>query len=87
MTIKQQAFELVRDMYSVDVLNHSEYGMEWDMAMQCALISVKNKYHSNRELLYNLKSSGIDISEKVYLSRLQGLIDKEKEIIKEIEKL
>jgi len=52
-----------------------------------ALIAVENEYRSNRELLFNLKASGIDISEKVYLSRLQGLIDEEKEVKQEIEKL
>lgn len=52
-----------------------------------AIICVQNEYYSNRELLFNLKSHGVEISEKVYLSRLQGLIDEEKLLIEEIQKL
>jgi hypothetical protein len=54
---------------------------------ECAIIAVKNEYKSNRELLFNLKSCGVIESEKVYLSRLQGLIDEEALLIEEIEKL
>jgi len=39
MTAKEKAIELTRDMYSVDVTNPSEYGMEWNMAKQCALLA------------------------------------------------
>jgi hypothetical protein len=37
---KEKAEELTRDMHSVNVTNPSEYGMEWNMAKQCALIAV-----------------------------------------------
>jgi len=54
---------------------------------EISIILVKHEYKSNRELLFNLKSSGFTISDKVYLSRLQGLIDEENALIEEIKKL
>jgi len=51
---------------------------------EVAILIIKNEYKSNRELLFNLKSSGFSISDNVYLSRLQGLIDEENSIIEEI---
>lgn len=77
MKLKEKAKELVDDMY----------GFTFEECRLNAIACVKNEYYSNRELLYNLKSSGIEISEKVYLSRIQGLIDEEKLLIEEIEKL
>lgn len=49
-----------------------------------AVVLIQNEYKSNRELLYNLKSRGIYMSDNVYLSRLQGLIDEEISIINHI---
>jgi len=54
---------------------------------QCALICIENEYHSNRELLIHLKGSGVIENERVYLALLQKLIDEEKEVKQEIEKL
>jgi len=87
MTLKEKAEQLVYEMYHVDVVNLSEYGMEWNMAKQCALISVENEYYSLKEQLFNLRSCGIIESENVYLFRLQELIYEEKEVEQEIEKL
>ena len=49
-------------------------------AKQCALICVENEYHSLREMLFSLRSSKVIESEKVYLSRLEKLIELEKEV-------
>jgi len=87
MTPKEKAGQLVYGMYHVDVVNLSEYGMEWNMAKQCALIAIENEYYSLKEQLFNLRSCGIIESEKVYLFRLQELINEEKEVKQEIEKL
>jgi len=40
MIPKEKAEQLVYEMYHVDVVNLSEYGMEWNMAKQCALIAI-----------------------------------------------
>lgn len=50
----------------------------------CAIISVENEYKSLRELLFNLKSCHVLENEKVYLKRIQNLIDDEKLLIDEI---
>jgi len=79
MTPKEKAKELVE---KYEKLMSSDWYKK-----QCALIAVKNEYHSLRELLFNLRSCGVIESEKVYLVRLQNLIDEEKEVKQEIEKL
>lgn len=56
-------------------------------AKKIAIIAIEKEYHSNRELLFNLRSCGVIESEKVYLSRLQNLIDEEKKVKKEIEEI
>jgi len=53
-------------------------------AKKCALFCVENEYFGKRELLINLKSCGIGISEKAYLYRIQELIDEEAEVKQEI---
>ena len=78
MTPKDKAYQLAVNF---------EVNGETSNAKQCALIAVENEYHSLREQLFNLKSCGIDIPEKVYLFRIQALIDEEQEVKKEIEKL
>lgn len=40
MTPKEKAEQLVYGMYHIDIVNLSEYGMEWNMAKQCALIAI-----------------------------------------------
>jgi len=54
---------------------------------RCAITATEIEYHSNRELLFNLRSCGMIQNDKVYLIRLQHLIDEEKEVKQEIEKL
>ena len=54
-------------------------------AKKCASIAVENEYHSLREMLFNLRSCHVIESEKVYLFRLQKLINEEKEVKQEIE--
>jgi hypothetical protein len=61
--------------------------MIYNSAKQCALIACENEYKSNRELLFSLRSSKVIESEKVYLIRLQGLINEEQEVKNEIERL
>lgn len=39
-TPKEYANELIRDFYNITVDDTSQYGMEWQMAKQCALIAV-----------------------------------------------
>jgi hypothetical protein len=78
MTAKQKAEELF-DKMAFEVCGTD--------AKICALIAVKNEYHSLRELLFDLKSHNSEIPERVYLYRIQRLIDEEQEIIKEIKQL
>jgi len=81
MTLKEKLDDLFKKYVWIS------YSLDKFHAKKCMSICVKNEYNSNRELLFNLKSSGIEISEKLYLSRLQGLIDEEKLLIEEIQKL
>ena len=78
---EKKAKELVERFF-----NRHAY-MTWDMAIQCALICVENEYHSLREMLFSLRSSKVIESEKVYLSRLDKLIELEKEVKQAIENL
>lgn len=41
----------------------------------------KEKFHALREQLYNLRACGVIESEKVYLFRIQELIDQEAEAL------
>ena len=76
MTAKEKALELVE--------RFDEYA---DFPIGCALVAVKNEYHSLRELLFDLQSNRAEIPERVYLYRIQRLIDEEQELIAEINKL
>jgi hypothetical protein len=55
-----------------------------EQSKQCALICCETEYHSLRELLFNLKSCGIEISSKVYNHRLNELINEEEKVKQEI---
>jgi putative IMPACT (imprinted ancient) family translation regulator len=85
MELKQKAIKLV-NKYTNKAYECNE-GTEWDYDKECAIISVKNEYHALRELLFNLKSCGVDITEKVYLFRLDELLNEEIDLIREIRKL
>ena len=80
------AKEKAKELFDKFTFNCRECDYE-DNAKQCAIIAVKNEYHSLREMLFNLASSRVIESEKVYLFRLQELINNEKELIGEIENL
>ena len=84
MTPKEKAEELVEEFKPFAHINKSADG--WS-AKQCALIAVENEYNSLREQLFNLRACKVIESEKVYLHRLQELIDQEQEVKQEIEKL
>ena len=86
MTTKEKAEELVDKFYLIPELNGNCI-ITKHSAKQCAIIAVKNEYHSLREMLFNLASSRVIESEKVYLFRLQELINNENELIQEIENL
>ena len=78
---KEKAEQLVEKYASInDNCNSFEYDK------QCALIAVENEYFQKRELIYLLRSNHA-IDEKVYLHFIQHLIDEEKEVKQEIEKL
>lgn len=81
MTAKEKAEELV-DKYDETLIYLPRF-----VAKQCALIAVENEYHSLREQLFNLKSCSVDIPEKVYLFRIQALINEEQEVKIEIQEL
>lgn len=57
------------------------------LAIKASVITVKQEYKSAREVLFNLKSCTIIESEKVYLFRIQELINQENEIIYFLNKL
>lgn len=60
---------------------------EITLAKNIAIMVIEKEYHSNRELLFNLRSCGVIESEKVYLARLQNLIDEEKKVKQVIEEI
>ena len=83
MTPKEKAIELAEKM----AIYHWTNVCNYEEAKQCALIAVENEYKALREQLFNIRTCGIIIGEKVYLTRLQQLIDEEKEVKQELEKL
>lgn len=89
MTPKEKAEELINKYLSLEDTQAVFGGnlMFANEAKQCALIAVENEYNALRELLFNLRSTGVIENEKVYLFRLQELIDLEEEVKQEIEKL
>lgn len=62
-------------------------GMSSYMAKQCANKSIEAECYMARELLFNLRASHVIENENVYLARIQNLIDLEKQVKSEIEKL
>jgi hypothetical protein len=54
---------------------------------KCALIAVENEYHSLREQLFNLRSCRVIENEQTYLKRIDQLIEEEKQVKQEIERL
>ena len=78
MDAKQKAEDLFITMLSYVSRNE---------AKQCALIAVENEYNALREQLFNLRSCKVIENEKVYLTRLQQLIDEDNQVKQELEKL
>jgi len=90
MTPKEKAKELIEKFkrYSwISCFEGCEELSNIESAKYCALIAVENEYKALREQLFNIRACGIIIGEKVYLTRLQQLIDEEKEVKQELEKL
>lgn len=48
-------------------------------------VIVKDRYQHLRELIFDLRASGVIVCEKVYLHKIQSLIDEEKFLIEEID--
>lgn len=78
--------QLFEQFISLDATCRSGF-MSNDLAKNCAKIAAKNEFYQQRELLINLKSCRLIENEKVYLVRLQDLIDKEQKVLTEIDKL
>ena len=83
MTPKEKAIELAEKM----AIYHWTNVCNYEEAKQCALIAVENEYNALREQLFNLRSCKVIENEKVYLTRLQQLIDEENQVKQELEKL
>jgi hypothetical protein len=86
MNIQDEAYRIFETIWLMPDEN-KHCGMSRFYSKKLAVLLIKNKYESNRELLFNLKSSGIEISGIVYLSKIQYLIDEERQMIEEIEKI
>ena len=50
-------------------------------------VIVKDRYFHLREIVFELRACRVIESEKVYLAKIQGLIDQEKLLIEEIDNL
>ncbi len=63
------------------------FEVELKNAKQCALVAVENEYKSLREMFFTLRACRIIESDKTYLVWIDELINEEKEIKQEINKL
>jgi hypothetical protein len=61
--INKKAKELVVDYYLIDAENVSEYGMEWQMAKQCAIIDIQNTIDELEDLKQH-----IDDNDKFFIN-------------------
>ncbi len=57
MKAKIKARELVIEFYNVDA-ESNEYGMEWQMAKQCALIDIQNRIDLLNEVSFIIDGYG-----------------------------
>jgi len=84
---KNKAIE-VFSKFMLDLVSEIGIGdTAFELNKKFALISVENEYKSLRELLFNLRSCGVIENEKVYLKRLQDLIDEEAEVKNQIKSI
>lgn len=79
MTAREKAKELYDKHYAV-----SRVSM---VAKMAAMITVENEYNSLREQLFDLRSYRFIVSERGYIARICQLIEGEKEVKNELEKL
>jgi hypothetical protein len=82
---KLKAKELFDKYYYL--LPITDYKKTIEKSKQCALIAVKNEYHSMREMLIHFQATKVINDEKFYLKFLQKLIDEEQEVKQEIRDL
>jgi len=84
MEAEKKAEEIIEMYFSVNDIKGLDRAtnpfISSEFAKQCALICVKNEYHSLREMLFSLRASKVIKSERVYLSRLERLIELEQEV-------
>ena len=80
--LTQKAKELV-DKFLIAIDGDEFWTYE---AKRCAITAIENEYHEKRELIFLLRTNQA-INEKVYLHFIQHLIDEEKEVKSELEKL
>jgi len=83
MILKEKAYRLVQEF----ALSDYNSNLCLEKSKKNAIFCVQNEYHSLRELLFELKSKGIEFSEKLYPALIQILIDEEKILKEEIEKI
>lgn len=96
MTAKEKAEELVTNYYNIVCepipieYRATRLGIHDKIkkaAKRCALIVCENEYKSLREMLFNLRACKVIEPDSVYLHHIQNLIEEEKEVKQEIEKL
>ena len=71
MTPKEKAEELVCDFYAIQS-NEYNYGINWQMAKQCALIAVEEVRNFHYKLFFASKGSLLD----QYLDKVKIEIEK-----------
>lgn len=79
MTPQEKASELVEKFQN--------FGLCYDDSVECSIIAVENEYHSLRELLFDFMSSRIIENQKVYIKRLDDLLNEEKEVKQELNEM
>ena len=57
------------------------------VAKSVSISSIKNEYHTAREIIFNLRSSRVIENEIIYLSIIDNLNDTEKKLLLEINNL
>lgn len=86
---EEKAKELIDKFITMFPENYDKNGKSFfrDKHIECALICVENEYKALREQLFNLRACRVIEDEKVYLHRVQQLIDEEKEVKEHLNKM